>query len=160
MKLIIPGDKSISHRALMLASLAHGTSKIINIAPGLDVSSTIDALAACGIDLEIKKKTVQVGGKGGVFSDPVGDLECGNSGTTARLIMGLLAGRGVKARLVGDESLSRRPMNRIVLPLQDLGARIHITARATLPLTIHPANLDTLNYDMPISSGQVKSALM
>jgi 3-phosphoshikimate 1-carboxyvinyltransferase len=144
----------------MLASLAQGTSKITNISPGLDVNSTIDALAACGIELETKKKLVIVNGKGGVFNDPEGDLECGNSGTTARLLIGLLAGRGVKARLTGDESLSRRPMNRIALPLQDMGARIHISARATLPLTIHPANLDSLDYEMPISSGQVKSALM
>ena len=160
MKIVIPGDKSIAHRALMLAALAQGTSKITNMAPGLDVDSTINALVACGIEMDIKKKSVTINGMGGVFKDPGVDLECGNSGTTARLLMGLLSGRGVKARLVGDESLSRRPMNRIALPLMDMGARIRISARATLPLTIHPANLDTLDYAMPISSGQVKSALM
>ena len=160
MKLVVPGDKSISHRALMLAALAQGTSKISKLGPGLDINSTIRVLQACGIEIETKKKYAVVYGKGGVFSDPVGNLDCGNSGTTARLMMGLLAGRGVKAQLVGDESLTRRPMSRVVLPLQDLGAKITISARATLPLTVHPANLDTLDYEMPISSGQIKSALM
>ncbi len=160
MKLVIPGDKSISHRALMLAALAQGVSKISKIGPGLDIRSTIGALQACGIEIETKKKNTLVHGNSGVFSDPEGNLDCGNSGETARLILGLLAGRGVKAQLVGNESLTRRPMDQVVMPLLDLGAKIRISARSTLPLTVHPANLDTLDYEMPISSGQIKSALM
>lgn len=164
MRLALPGDKSISHRALMLAALADGTSEIDNLSPGLDVATTAQCLRQCGIDIVVKgrgKSRKALGtGKGGVFDKPSEDLNAGNSGTTARLLIGLLAGCGITARVIGDESLTRRPMGRVVHPLQDMGARIHISARETLPLTIYPAVLDSLNYTIPVPSAQVKSALL
>ncbi|MDP6991768.1 MAG: 3-phosphoshikimate 1-carboxyvinyltransferase, partial [Candidatus Marinimicrobia bacterium] len=114
-----PGDKSISHRALMFAALANGQSRISNLSTGADVQSTRQCLEACGIQIENDGDDVIV--TGGQFSDPTKPLNCGNSGTTTRLLMGLLAGQGINATLIGDESLSSRPMNRILDPLSQMG---------------------------------------
>lgn len=160
MKISLPGDKSISHRALMLAAIANGVSELRNLSRGVDVTSTRDCLAQCGIAFTDKKGVVMVNGQGGSFSQPSDDLDAGNSGTTARLLMGLLVGRGIKARLVGDVSLSRRPMARVVEPLRQLGAQMEISARQTLPVVIGPSQLGTLDYTMPMASAQVKSALL
>lgn len=159
MRISLPGDKSLSHRALMLAALGQGTSTLTNLSPGEDVATTRRCLEQCGIPIKNKGNKVLVEGGGG-FKAPENDLEAGNSGTTARLLMGLLAGTGIQTRIVGDDSLSRRPMGRIVRPLQEMGAKIHITARETLPLVLYPAELHSLDYTIPVASAQVKSALL
>ncbi|MFC1583589.1 3-phosphoshikimate 1-carboxyvinyltransferase [Candidatus Neomarinimicrobiota bacterium] len=160
MQIRMPGDKSVSHRALMLAALADGTSKLTNLSRGIDVASTRRCLEQCGIPIRDEGDQVIVEGQGGVFQSPSDDLDAGNAGTTARLITGLLAGRGIEARITGDDSLSRRPMNRITDPLQQMGANIRPTLRGTLPITLLPAALDSLKYEMPIASAQVKSSLL
>ena len=160
MKISIPGDKSISHRALMLAAIADGVTELRNLSQGVDVTSTRNCLGQCGIEFTDKKGVVLVKGQGGSFSGPSDDLDAGNSGTTARLLMGLLVGRGIQARLVGDVSLSRRPMARVVEPLRQLGAQMVISARQTLPVVIKPSQLGALSYTLPMASAQVKSALL
>ncbi|MEE9465723.1 MAG: 3-phosphoshikimate 1-carboxyvinyltransferase, partial [Candidatus Neomarinimicrobiota bacterium] len=160
MEISMPGDKSISHRALMLAAVADGTTKLRNLSGGVDVASTRACLEQCGCEFKDKRAKVVVTGRGGVFAQPSADLDAANSGTTARLLMGLLAGRDIQARLVGDESLSRRPMARVVEPLLQMGARIDISVRKTLPVTINPSNLESLGYSVPVASAQVKSALL
>ncbi|UCD39175.1 MAG: 3-phosphoshikimate 1-carboxyvinyltransferase [Fidelibacterota bacterium] len=160
MILRMPGDKSISHRALMLAALGKGVSRLTNLSRGADVVSTRLCLEQCGIPIRDDGDTVILEGQGGVFKSPSKDLNAGNSGTTARLLAGLLAGRGIQARLIGDTSLSRRPMGRIVEPLQQMGAMIHLSPRGTLPLTLYPASLTSLDYTLPVASAQVKSALL
>ena len=144
----------------MIAALAKGPSHLTNLSPGDDVAATRRCLELCGIKIENAKGGVVVHGRGGQFDDPTEDLNAANSGTTARLLTGLLAGRGIKARLVGDESLSRRPMGRVVDPLRTMGAQFIISPRGTLPLTIHPAKLKSLKYTMPVPSAQVKSSLL
>ena len=160
MRLRLPGDKSISHRAFMLAALAKGTSRLANLSPGADVAATRRCLEMCRIPITEKDREVVITGRGGAFSPPEGDLDAGNSGTTARLLAGLLAGRDIQARLTGDASLSRRPMGRVVEPLRKMGARIQLSPRETLPLTLHPARLAALDYTLPVASAQVKSALL
>jgi len=152
-----PGDKSISHRALMIGCLTNGNSTIKNVSTGRDVQTTIDCLRQCGISIDINKDDIVV--HGGEFHDPTTKLDCGNSGTTTRLIAGLLIGKGIAAKLVGDESLSRRPMNRIVAPLQAMGGSIKATD-GTLPITIFPSKIHGFQYTMPRVSAQVKSAIL
>ena len=160
MEISLPGDKSISHRALMLAAIAEGTTILRNLSRGVDVTRTRECLEQCGCEFKDKGAKVVVTGRGGAFTQPSADLDAANSGTTARLLMGLLAGRNIQARLVGDESLSRRPMARVVEPLVQLGAQIDISVRKTLPVTINPANLESLTFTPPVASAQVKSALL
>ena len=118
----VPGDKSISHRAVIFAALAAGESLVTNVAPGEDVGSSMRCVAALGARLERDGSSVRI--RGGAWRTPAEPLDCGNSGTTMRLLMGALAGRGVDAVLTGDESLRRRPMRRIAGPLAELGAMI------------------------------------
>ncbi len=160
MHLHLPGDKSISHRALILAALADGTSRLANLSPGADVDATRRCLEQCGIRICNESEVVIVEGRGGDFQTPDGDLDAGNSGTTARLLAGLLAGRGIPARLTGDDSLSRRPMGRVAEPLRQMGARVRLSPEGTLPLELHPARLTSLTYTLPVASAQVKSALL
>ena len=126
-KLTFPGDKSISHRALMLAALADGQCQITNLSTGVDVDSTRKCLESCGIKIEEDGSTLLI--NGGPFQHPTKDFDCGNSGTTVRLLIGLLAGQGIKAKFVGDASLSKRPMKRIMDPLTQMGANIKSTNR-------------------------------
>jgi 3-phosphoshikimate 1-carboxyvinyltransferase len=156
----MPGDKSVSHRALMLAALADGTSRLTNLSRGSDVASTRRCLEQCGIPIRDEGDQVIVEGQGGVFQSPSDDLDAGNAGTTARLLTGLLAGRGIEARITGDASLSRRPMSRITDPLQQMGANLRPTLRGTLPISLLPATLNSLEYTMPVASAQVKSSLL
>ena len=153
----IPGDKSISHRSLMVASLINGESIINNLSTGLDVNSTKNCLASCGIDFSKKDGSVLV--KGGVFKSPKIPLDCGNSGTSARLLSGLLAGKGIDVQLIGDESLANRPMDRIIVPLKRMGAKIE-SANGRLPIKISSSKLKSINYEIPIASAQVKSCLI
>ena len=153
----LPGDKSISHRALMFAALAQGESKIENISTGDDIQSTMNCLKACGIDINNKNEGLIV--KGGSFSDPKRPLNCGNSGTTARLMLGLLAGRRIQAKFTGDDSLSSRPMDRIMSPLSKMGLKYRST-NGKLPVTIEQSDLVGIDYRSSIASAQLKSALL
>ena len=152
-----PGDKSISHRALMFAALAPGKSLIKNLSTGHDIQSTINCLKACGIDIKDNNKDLIV--KGGSFSDPKEPLNCGNSGTTARLMFGLLAGEGIHAKFIGDNSLSSRPMDRIMIPLSKMGLK-YKSNNGKLPVTIENSDLIGIDHKSAISSAQLKSALL
>jgi len=153
-----PGDKSISHRVLMLASLARGKSEIAGLLTGDDVKSTARVLRQLGADIStIRERAVLVTGKRLTPHAP--RLHCGNSGTTARLMLGILAGQRFTATLTGDASLRRRPMRRVTEPLKAMGADIEEQGDS-LPLTIHGGTLRSLTYTSPVASAQVKSAIL
>jgi len=160
----VPGDKSISHRALMLASLADGESVLSGLSTSRDVGSTFGALQSIGVEMERKGDRVRVRGEGiSGFElkkkDPAVEVDCGNSGTTARLLTGLLAGARIRARLFGDSSLSKRPMMRVIEPFSRLGARIeHNDGR--LPILLSGGKLGEIRYTVPVPSAQVKTALL
>jgi 3-phosphoshikimate 1-carboxyvinyltransferase len=156
-----PGDKSISHRALMFAALARGTSTLTGLLPGEDVRSTARVLRQLGARIGTVRgdATVSVQGKGMTWKRPASTLHCGNSGTTARLMLGLLAGQRFAARVTGDASLRARPMRRVTEPLALMGARFD-RETGTLPLTIRGGALRPLEYTSPVASAQVKSALL
>jgi 3-phosphoshikimate 1-carboxyvinyltransferase len=157
----LPGDKSISHRAAMFAAIAEGTSRISNFASSADCASTIECLKALGVRIERVGSDVIVHGVGKTgLVEPSAPLDCGNSGTTMRLISGILAGQSFETTLIGDESLSGRPMKRIIRPLTDMGATISATD-GHAPLTIsgvHP--LKPLDFEMPVASAQLKSCVL
>ena len=153
-----PGDKSISHRALMIASLSLEKSNITNLSDGIDVLTTKTCLEQCGINIKANT-TRSISLRGGVFSDPVKQLNCGNSGTTARLLIGLLASRKVNATFFGDNSLSQRPMDRIIKPLSKMRLKIR-SKNGKLPLRIDKSELIGNNYQSIISSAQVKSSFI
>lgn len=153
-----PGDKSISHRVLMLASLARGKSEIAGLLTGDDVKSTARVLRRLGADIStIREGAVHVAGKR--LTPHAARLHCGNSGTTARLMLGILAGQRFTATLTGDASLRRRPMRRVTEPLKAMGADIEEQGDG-LPLTIHGGTLRSLTYTSPVASAQVKSAIL
>lgn len=163
-RLRLPGDKSISHRALLFGALASGPSRVRRLGPGADVASTRAALEALGVPIAATGPgEVVIEGRGfaGLRAGPAGELalDCGNSGTTARLLTGLLAGRPGVFRLAGDESLSRRPMGRVAGPLARLGARI-ATTDGRLPMTITGSALRGAHVATGVASAQVKSALI
>jgi 3-phosphoshikimate 1-carboxyvinyltransferase len=157
----VPGDKSITHRALMLAALARGTSTVDGALTSLDARSTARVLRQLGADISPVREgaTVTVTGRGRLRR-PVATLDCGNSGTTTRLMLGILAGHPFAATLTGDGSLRRRPMRRVTGPLGDMGAKIDERGGDGLPLTIRGGPLRPLLYEMPVSSAQIKSALL
>lgn len=158
------GDKSISHRAIMLSSISKGKNKISNFLMGEDCLSTVNCFRRMGVDIEINNKEVYVSGKGLRGLKSLEDnllLDVGNSGTTIRLIMGILAGQNFKSTIVGDESIGKRPMKRVTDPLREMGAIISGKDDANLtPITIEGGNLTNINYHMPVSSAQVKSSLI
>ncbi|MCS6926258.1 MAG: 3-phosphoshikimate 1-carboxyvinyltransferase [Candidatus Binatia bacterium] len=157
-----PGDKSISHRAVMLAAVAHGTSHIRHCSTGGDNRSTIQALQTLGVDIQQRGDEVTVTGCGwDGLRAPARVIDCGNSGTTMRLLAGLLAARSFTSRLDGDASLRRRPMGRVIVPLRTMGAAIASEGgddRA--PLRIDGRPLHGISYRTPVASAQVKSALV
>ena len=157
----VPGDKSISHRTLMLAALANGRSRIRGILESADVHSTAAVLRALGVDIPALGPEVAVTGRGlrGLRPAP-GELDCGNSGTTARLMAGICAAHPFASRFVGDASLSRRPMRRIARPLEMMGARVELTDGERLPMTVHGAALRPIVWESEKSSAQVKSAVL
>jgi 3-phosphoshikimate 1-carboxyvinyltransferase len=158
----VPGDKSITHRALMLASLAPGTSWIGGALTAFDARSTARVLRALGAGVSplVPARVVAVRGRRR-FHAPAGRLDCGNSGTTTRLLLGLLAAHRFRAVLTGDSSLRRRPMRRVTDPLTAMGARIEdLGAPGCLPLAVRGGQLRGLEYDLPVASAQVKSALL
>ena len=154
-----PGDKSISHRAVLLSALAEGVSHLRGLADGADVACTIEAMRALGADIEqIGAATWRVEGFGLRLRPPAGPIDCGNSGTTMRLLAGILAGQPFESVLCGDDSLSRRPMARVAEPLRAMGARIE---GDTAPLNIRGSDrLQAIEFDSPRASAQVKSAVL
>lgn len=159
----VPGDKSISHRSIMLGSLADGVTRISGFLEGEDSLATLQAFRDMGVQIEGPdggKVTVHGVGMHGLKS-PSQPLDLGNSGTSMRLLSGLLAGQGIDIRLVGDSSLSIRPMRRVTEPLAKMGAAIDTTEKGTAPLHIKPVEkLLPLHYDMPMASAQVKSCVL
>lgn len=157
----VPGDKSISHRYAILAALADGPSVLGNYAPGADCASTLACLRALGVEITGRPPdTITLMGRGlGQLRSPSAPLDCGNSGTTMRLLAGVLAGHRFSATLTGDPSLSRRPMRRVLEPLQRMGARAD-SADGHAPLTIHGAPLHAIAYCPEVPSAQVKSAVL
>ncbi len=157
----LPGDKSISHRALMIAALAEGVTEIENLSPAADVKSTLACLQKLGAKFEFKNGAACVFGKGLFgFSSPKEILNVGNSGTTIRLLSGLLAGQPFETTLTGDASIRRRPMTRIVQPLRQMGAQIYAENDAFAPLTIRGGKLSPISYSLPVASAQVKSCVL
>ena len=161
-ELELPGDKSISHRAVMFSSLAGGKSKIFNLSNGEDVFSTRNCFKQMGVNIESKGNFVEITGKGFKnFTKPVNSLNAGNSGTTARLISGILIAQNFESELSGDESLSKRPMKRIITPLTAMNGKIKASENFTLPLFFYPAEeIIGINYELPVASAQVKSAVL
>jgi 3-phosphoshikimate 1-carboxyvinyltransferase len=159
----VPGDKSVSHRAVMLGALAAGDTTVDGFLEGADSLATLAAFEAMGIAVEHPAPgRLVVHGRGlDGLQDPGQPLDLGNSGTSMRLLCGLLAGQRFDTTLVGDASLSRRPMRRVTEPLARMGARIDATPDGTAPLTIHGGQpLQAIEYEMPVASAQVKSALL
>ena len=156
------GDKSISHRAIMFSSISKGHNKISNFLMGQDCLSTISCFRKMGIDIEIKNNEVFVKGNGLYgLQRPNEILDVGNSGTTIRLMMGILAGNDFEATLVGDDSIAKRPMKRVTDPLRLMGCDIKGKDDANYtPITIKGGNLKSIDYKMPVASAQVKSSLI
>ncbi len=155
-----PGDKSISHRALILGALANGVTTITGLLEGDDVLATAKAVAAFGSTVERTGDGAwRVEGRGGL-STPPAEIDCGNSGTGVRLLMGAAAGFDLIATFTGDASLSRRPMGRVTDPLSSMGARFEGAQGGRLPLTLHGAPLQAIAYTPPVASAQVKSAIL
>ncbi|WP_428624291.1 3-phosphoshikimate 1-carboxyvinyltransferase [Sedimenticola sp.] len=159
----VPGDKSISHRSIMLGSLAEGTTHIRGFLEGEDSLATLQAFRELGVDIEGPadgEVTIQGVGMHGLKA-PAGVLDLGNSGTSMRLLVGLLAGQGLALTLVGDRSLSGRPMRRVTDPLAAMGARVETTEQGTAPLKIQPVEeLTAIDYRLPVASAQIKSCLL
>jgi 3-phosphoshikimate 1-carboxyvinyltransferase len=156
----LPGDKSISHRYAMLAAIADGRTRLENFSTGADCASTLSCLAALGVQLEQKENGVLIHGRGPRLQPPKSSLDCGNSGSTMRMLSGILAGQEFTSELMGDESLSRRPMARIIAPLRSMGAKIAANDGDRPPLRITGTHLNAIDYKMPVASAQVKSALL
>ena len=157
----MPGDKSISHRYAMLAALAEGTSELRNFAAAADCHSTLGCMKALGADVKVDGTTIRVTGHGlrGLKSSWRA-LDAGNSGTTIRLLSGILAGQDFKSTISGDESLQKRPMKRVVGPLREMGAEIKAREDNCAPLEIRGGKLRAIEYKMPMASAQVKSAVL
>jgi 3-phosphoshikimate 1-carboxyvinyltransferase len=158
----VPGDKSISHRALMFGALATGRTQIAGLLEGEDVLNTAKALQALGAPVAKVGASWEVLGRGvGGLAEPAHDLDFGNSGTGVRLMMGVLAGHDMRVHLTGDASLSRRPMGRVLTPLRQMGLQIEEDGRDRLPLTIRgSADLLPIEYRLPVASAQIKSAVL
>jgi 3-phosphoshikimate 1-carboxyvinyltransferase len=156
-----PGDKSISHRYAMLAGIAEGTSELTNFALAADCHSTLACMKALGAEVKVDKILVRVTGHGlhGLKSSKRA-LDAGNSGTTIRLLSGILAGQNFTSKIAGDDSLNQRPMKRILTPLREMGAQIFAHNENFAPLEIHGGTLRGIHYEMPMASAQVKSAVL
>ena len=160
-ELRVPGDKSISHRALIFSALAPGASRVRSILMSADVQSTAGVLRALGVDIPTLGESIEIGGAGPRgLREPFGDLDCGNSGTSARLLAGVVAGSGLTARFIGDSSLSRRPMRRVQKPLEAMGAKVEPSETGGLPMTIRGAAMNDVEWNNLTSSAQVKSCVL
>lgn len=166
-EVLVPGDKSLSHRAVLFSAMAQGVSRVSGVLDSADVRATIEAVRSLGARVSLDAQpdgslagTIEGWGSRGP-SAPDGPVYCGNSGTTARLLMGVLAGWPVEVTLTGDESLSRRPMRRVTEPLAAMGARFTATAAGTLPATVHGVDgLKPFDFASPVASAQVKTAVL
>jgi 3-phosphoshikimate 1-carboxyvinyltransferase len=164
-RLRVPGDKSVSHRAALLAALAEGRTRIDNFASSADCASTLGTLGGLGVRVEREGVVVLIDGAGADggtprFAQPTAPLDCGNSGTTMRLLAGVLAAQPFASVLVGDESLSRRPMRRVIAPLEQMGARLSAD-EGHAPLRVEGRRpLARIRYEMPVASAQVKSCVL
>ncbi|WML25786.1 3-phosphoshikimate 1-carboxyvinyltransferase [Neobacillus sp. OS1-33] len=161
-KITIPGDKSISHRSVMFGSIAHGETKVTNFLPGEDCLSTISCFRKLGVTIDETDNQLRIIGKGfDGLTEPTEVLDVGNSGTTIRLLMGILAGRPFFSSLVGDESIGKRPMTRVTNPLTEMGARIDGRKNGSFtPISLRGGGLQPINYRLPVASAQVKSAII
>lgn len=161
-ELTVPGDKSISHRSLMIGALSNGPCRITGFLEGEDCLATMTAMRKLGVEVEHPEPgTVIVHGVRGKFTAPDSDIDCGNSGTSVRLLSGILAAQPFRTRMIGDSSLSQRPMRRVIEPLTLMGAKLSAQGeRCTLPLEIEGGPLKGIRYEMPHASAQVKSAIL
>ena len=159
--LTLPGDKSISHRYAMLGGIAEGRTQIHNYSTGADCASTLGCMRALGAAVEREGTEVVIGGCGlDGLKAPAGTLDAGNSGSTIRMLSGILAAQPFESRIAGDESLSRRPMRRIIDPLEAMGASITARDGRFPPLDIHAARLHAIDYALPVASAQVKTCVL
>lgn len=158
-EIVIPSDKSISHRAIMFSSLAKGETKISNFSRGADCHSTLKVFSKLGIEHEFLSEQELILISDGKLKAPTKDLNCGNSGTTMRLVSGILAGQNFDSVLFGDESLSKRPMKRVIEPLSLMGAKID-SNEFKAPLKIYGQNLHGIEYNSKLASAQVKSCVL
>ncbi len=159
----LPGDKSISHRYAMLAGIAEGKSRLENYSTGADCASTLSCLRALGVHWQrsdVAANVIEITGRGLTLSPPEVPLDCGNSGSTMRMLSGIMAGQDFSSALFGDESLSRRPMARIMKPLTAMGAHITASSEDRPPLHIRGGRLKGIEYKMPVASAQVKSCVL
>ena len=159
----VPGDKSISHRSIMLASIAKGTTEISGFLQGEDSMNTLKAFRAMGVEIQQTETKIIVQGVGVKgLQEPQAALDMGNSGTAMRLLVGLLSGQAFDSQLIGDASLSSRPMKRVIDPVQLMGARVDSQEGGTAPLRIHGRDqpLQAIHYDLPVASAQVKSCVL
>jgi 3-phosphoshikimate 1-carboxyvinyltransferase len=155
----LPGDKSISHRYAMLAAIAEGTTQLTNFSTGADCASTLGCLRQLGCKIQRASQVIEIEGRA-QLQGPAESLDCGNSGSTMRMLSGILAAQDFTCHLHGDESLSRRPMRRIIEPLRQMGAEIEAAANDRPPLRIRGGRLRAIDYSMPTASAQVKSAIL
>ena len=159
--LSLPGDKSISHRYALIGAIAEGDTRIINYSTGADCHSTLGCVRALGIEVEGAGTEFTIHGKGlDGLRAPAHDLDAGNSGSTIRMLSGILAGQSFPARIFGDESLSRRPMQRVMKPLGQMGARIGAREGQFPPLHIEGGKLRAIDYTLPVPSAQVKTCIL
>lgn len=158
-EIVIPSDKSLSHRAIMLNSIACGEAKIENFSKGADCHSTLNLFKNLGVEIDFKGEQSLVLKSKGKLTAPTSDLNCGNSGTTMRLVSGILAGQNFNSVLFGDESLSKRPMKRVIEPLSLMGAKID-SNDFKAPLKIYGQNLQGIDYISKLASAQVKSCIL
>ena len=156
----LPGDKSISHRYALLGAIAEGTTKLENFSTGADCASTLRCLSSVGVQWERSGGSVTIHGRGPKLQAPSQPLDCGNSGSTIRMLCGVLAGQNFPCELVGDESLSRRPMARIIRPLEMMGARISSSEGGRPPLRLTGGQLKAIDYKLPVATAQVKTSLL
>src|ERR1700730_12880286 len=158
----VPGDKSMSHRAVLLSAISNGTCVVRGFPPSQDCQCTVNAMRAFGITIEQPEKTTLViHGQRGVLHPPAQAIDCGNSGTLMRLLCGLAATQSFESRFIGDVSLSSRPMRRVIEPLSQMRASIEATGTiGAAPLIIRGTRLRPIRYELPIASAQVKSAIL
>lgn len=158
---VIPGDKSVSHRTLIFGALSEGTTEVENLLNSGDVNSTASCLRQLGVEITREGEITRVKGKGGYhFDQPASMLDCGNSGTTIRLLMGVLAGQRLSATLTGDQSLVKRPMKRVAEPLGLMGAGFKLSEGGFAPLTVTGKPLHGIDYELKVASAQIKTAIM
>jgi len=156
----VPGDKSISHRALIFGALSNGESRVTDILQSADVHSTAGVLRSLGAEIPELTGDFVIRGRGRGLAQPTRDLDCGNSGTTTRLMACVVAASPIEATFVGDASLSRRPMGRVARPLEAMGARFTLPAHGGLPMTIRGGTLHDIDWKTEVASAQVKSAIL